>query len=246
MSREASSDALEHQRSLSVLAAVQAYWGYVAATRRLEVLRDAEDRAQRLLDETRKLIQADERPAADEVRVRANYTSKRASRVAAEGGLTQSRAALASAMGVAQSFLLALPSPTTPLPDLREGSSFPDESAASQLALARRKDLVVAKHEFGATAALLAGARSESRPRFDMSFGVDYRGAAAGSPLNAVSAAHGLRTTVGFGFGVPLQNRDFYSRRASSSRRSRNSSSLAGSRSTPPPRRADSRPLRRS
>ena len=208
LNREASSVAVEHQRALSVLVVVQSYWGYAAAARRVEVLREAESRAQRLLEETQKLIEADERPAADAVRVRANHASKQANRLAAQGRLTEARGALASAMGISPEVLLTLTSPTTPLPDLVEGLSLPGSAAASQIALARRRDLVAAQNEFGAAAALLSGARSESRPRLDLSLGVDYRGAATGSALNAFNAAHGVRTTLGFSFGLPFQNRD--------------------------------------
>lgn len=92
--RQASRDALEHQKAVSVLTVVRAYWGYVAATRRVAVLRDAEDRAQRLLEETRTLIAANERPRADETRVRANYASKHASRLAGEARLIDARGTL--------------------------------------------------------------------------------------------------------------------------------------------------------
>ena len=207
LSREASGFTLEHQRSLSVLGVVQSYWNYVAAARRVEVMRDAETRAQRLLDETQKLIAADERPAADEVRVRANYASKRASRVAAEGGLNDARADLASAMGISPEAMLALPLPNTALPDIADRSSLPSTAAASELALARRRDLVAARNQSSAVAALLSGARSDARPRFDLAIGVDYSGAAH-SPVDAFGAGQGVRSTVGVSFGLPLQNRD--------------------------------------
>jgi outer membrane protein TolC len=208
MDRQARGTVLEHQRAVSVLIAVQAYWSYVTASRRSEVLRDAESRALRLLDETQKLIEADERPAADEIRVRANYASKRANRLAAESRLTEARGTLASAIGVSQELLLTLPPPATPLPDVTEGAAFPSSSAASELALACRRDLIAAHNQAEAAAALLSGVQSESRPRFDLSLGVDYGGAATGSPLNAFNAAHGVRTTLGFSFELPFQNRD--------------------------------------
>lgn len=208
VSHRASESAFQHQRALSALAVIRAYWNYTAATRRVEVLRDAESRAQRLLSETQKLIAADKRPAADEIRVRANHTSKRASRASAEAGLADARAALASAMGVAPEMALDLATATTPLPDFTDKSSLPAVEDAVRYALTRRMDLAAAHAIAEASSVLLAGARTESRPRFDLQLGVDYRGVAGGSALDALYAAQGLRTTVGFSFGVPLQNRD--------------------------------------
>lgn len=206
--REASASALEHQRAVSVLLVAQAYWSYAAAIQRIAVLRASEERARKLLEQTRTLIAADEQPAADEIRVRANYASKRASRLAAEGALIEARGTLAETMGVSQEILSTLPEPVTPLPDLSPDMELPTSSTASELALAHRRDLVAAQNQSAAAAAVLSGAQSESRPRFDLSLGLGYGGAATGSPLDAFSAAQGVRTSVGFSFGLPFQNRD--------------------------------------
>jgi outer membrane protein TolC len=206
--REASDNTLEHQRGASVLAVVQAYWAYVAATRRLAVLQGAESRAQRLVEQTRALIEADERPAADEIRVRAHHASKRASRLAVERALIEARTALATAMGITREAMEALPPPATPLPDLTVGATLPTAPEATELALARRQDLVAAGREWRAAAAMVSGAHSEARPRFDLSVGIGYAGATAGSALDAFSAGRGLHTSVSASLGLPVQNRE--------------------------------------
>ncbi|HLL45203.1 MAG TPA: TolC family protein, partial [Longimicrobiaceae bacterium] len=77
---QASAADLRQTRAESVLRSVEAYWGYLGAVRRLEVQREAEERAGRLVGETRRLVDADQRPAADLVRVEASLASRRASR----------------------------------------------------------------------------------------------------------------------------------------------------------------------
>lgn len=68
---EASREDLRFSVAQAVLASVSAYWNLLAAEKSLEVAREAEAGIDRLLEDTRKLIAADERPAADLLLIRA-------------------------------------------------------------------------------------------------------------------------------------------------------------------------------
>jgi len=96
---EATRLALRHTRAASVLSSVVSYWDYLAAQQRLEVLRSSEERAQRIADQTRVLVQAEERTATDLTQTLGNLAAKRVTRIAAEQGLVEARQQLGLAVG---------------------------------------------------------------------------------------------------------------------------------------------------
>ncbi len=96
--------------------AAVAYWSYAAARQRLDVQRETERRAQLLVDETRELIRADERPAGDLAQLLGNLATRRAQRVTAEQAVDEARQQLGVVMGVPAATIAALPAASTPYP----------------------------------------------------------------------------------------------------------------------------------
>lgn len=172
---EAARLGLQHTAAQQVLAAVVAYWDYQAARARLEALRSSEQRAERAVEETSALVKADERTPADLIQLRGNAASKRASRVAAEQTLSAARTDLGLAMGLPAEAIGALPLPSTAFPG--PGTS------AGRLALRRlvedsyprRADLSAAEQRVRAAEIRLEAARSDERPRLDLSLSTGYR-----------------------------------------------------------------------
>ncbi|MET0399631.1 MAG: TolC family protein [Longimicrobiaceae bacterium] len=211
---QASAADLRQQRSASVLRSVEAYWGYLAAVKRLEVQREAENRAARLVEETRRLVAADQRPAADLVRVEASLASRRAARLAEEQGLTAARRDLGLAMGIPAASLAALPAPATPFPVPGSGAAgaIPTPAAVAAEALRTRPDLAALRARRQAAHTLLRGARGEMRPRLDLGVRVGYTGVEDGAALHGMlpplSGRSGVHAEVRISSGLALGNRE--------------------------------------
>ncbi|MBV9773401.1 MAG: TolC family protein [Gemmatimonadetes bacterium] len=212
-SYSASSADLRHRRAQSVLRSTEAYWGYLAAVERLRVLHEAEFRAERLVEETRTLVEADERPAADLVQVTASLSSKRASRLAGEQGLTAARRELGLAMGIPVEALAALPAPATPFPTPGDPAAGPIPTAQTVAAeaLRARADLASLHYRREASRTLLRAARSELRPQVDLSVSLGYTGVEEGGSLDRMlaplSGRNGFHAEVKLSSGLTLGNR---------------------------------------
>jgi outer membrane protein TolC len=201
---------LRHRRAQTVLDAVLAYWDYAAAARRVEVLREAEQRGATLLSETEALIRADARPAIDAVPLRAALASKRADVIAGGAAMVLARQQLARVMGVTPAQFLAMPAPATPLPGAGAGE-VPAEALAAQ-ALERRGDLAAARSREAAAQALLRAARGERRPQLDLRLSAGLSGLESGQALRPfltpfAEGRSGAHLAVDVAYAVPVRNR---------------------------------------
>lgn len=212
MLHSASQATLEHRRAAALLEAVEAYWGYVAAHARLGVLRDAEERTARLLEQTRTLVAADERPAVDLLPLEANLASRRASRISGERAVLTARQGLGRAMGIEADAVRALPAPSTAFPDAPPGGVALDPAALVEAAVRARPDLEATRRQRQAAQDLLAGYRGQARPRLDLNLTLGYQGLEAGDELGRFispfySELGGMHTRVEVTYDVPLRNR---------------------------------------
>jgi outer membrane protein TolC len=202
---------LRHTIAARVLAAVTAYWDYVSAEGRLAVFADSEKLAERTTDRTRVLVEADERTAADLTQVRANLASKRVTRLAAEQALTEAQQQLGLAIGLPAERIATLPRASTafPAPGQPTGERAPAEPPAG--AGARRDDLAAAEQAQRAADSVLAGVRSELRPRLDLSLTAGYNAAQTGLGFTDFFApawrdAARVDTSVQLAFQFPTAN----------------------------------------
>lgn len=212
MQHSASQAALAHRRSATLLQAVEAYWGYTAAHARLEVLRTAEDRTSRLVEQTRRLIAADERPAVDSLPLKASLASRRAARISGERAVMAARQELGRAMGIAPGAVRTLPPPSTGFPGHPDAGGAADYEALVERALRARPDLEAARRQHDAARDLLAGYRGQARPRLDLNLTLGYQGLEPGDELGRLvspfySELGGMHTRVAVTYGLPLRNR---------------------------------------
>jgi outer membrane protein TolC len=212
MLHSASQATLEHRRAAALLEAVEAYWGYVAAHARLEVLRGAEERTARLLEQTRTLVAADERPAVDLLPLEANLASRRASRISGERAVITARQELGRAMGIEPDAVRTLAPPSTTFPAAPAGGVTIDDAALVQSALRARPDLEASRRQRQAAQDLLAGYRGQARPRLDLNLTLGYQGLEAGDELGRLvspfySELGGMHTRVEMTYDFPLRNR---------------------------------------
>lgn len=208
----ASAAELRFRRSQALLDATEAYWDYVAAHARLEVLRQTEARSTRLVEQTRRLVEADERPRVDLLPLEANLASRRAARISGERALITARQELGRAMGIAPGDVLRLPPPATDFPDGPGAGGIAADSGLVRRALAERADLEAARRRRDAAHDLLAGYRAEARPRLDLTLTLGYQGLEAGDELGRwispfYSELGGMHTRLELTYGMPLRNR---------------------------------------
>lgn len=208
---EASILEARHTTAASILGVAVAYWNELAAEERLGVYRSSEERAEQLVDDTRKLVAAGERPAADLDQLLANLALKRAARATGEQSGIEARQQLALAMSVYGGSTSALPRAVTAFPEiLPDGAGLASPSHdAIAAALGRRADLAALVARRAAAEAQLAGVRGGLRPRFDLTVGFGYVGFAADDGVDGAFSSFyrhvpGLNASVQLSYELPL------------------------------------------
>jgi outer membrane protein TolC len=208
---EAARWGLRHTAAQQVLAAVAAYWDYQAANQRLEVLRSSEARAERMVEQTRALVDADERTPADLIQLRGNAASKRVARTCAEQDLIAARMALGLTIGLPADAIAALPPPTTAFPGPGGSAGRLDASRLVEEAYRRRADLAAADQDTRSASIRLEAARSDLRPRFDLGLSTGYRATEADEGIDRFFLTVNQRqprldALVKLSFEIPLFN----------------------------------------
>jgi outer membrane protein TolC len=171
-----------HVTAQSVLMAITAYWDYQASILRLDVLTDSERRAQRLLEDTSRLVEAGERPPSDLTQVRGNAAAKRVTRLSAEQAVVDTRVQLGLLMGIGPTETAALGQATTAFPavDAAPAASplpvLPALPVMVAEALDRRPDLQATQRRVESARTLFDAARENLKPRVDLISSVGYAG----------------------------------------------------------------------
>jgi outer membrane protein TolC len=204
---EASQHDLRHAVALGIVGTVATYWGLVAARKNLDVAIEAEASIRQMLAETRKLIEADEIPAADLNLVRASLLDRTTARIAAEQALLEARQRLGLATGLSHMSVATLEA-TEDFP-LRTDTTLPAASERTRLidmAMSRRADLAAARLREDAARTLTGSARSNLQPQLDVNLGVGYTGLAEGGGSGQLINALGQnRAGVNLGLSISYQ-----------------------------------------
>ena len=174
--------------------AVLAYWRYLAAHGRLRTYVASADRAQRLVEETRVLIRADERPASDLDLVASNRAQKLTAVTVARQTLLDAKYALGVAMGLPAGSIPTLGPPLTGFPEPtgehRSATGTAARAAAVRTALGARRDLAALRARRDGARLAWEGALRDVRSRWDIVTRVGYTGV-AGRAASAPDASFG-------------------------------------------------------
>jgi outer membrane protein len=212
---DASDESLRHAMAQAVLDAAVSYWNYRAAAVRLQIHQASEERAARMLDETQRLVAADERTAADATQARANLAQKRVNRIGAEQAVIEAREQVGLAMALTPPEIAALALPGTDFPRaVIDTSGVPEVIDADSLvrdALARRADVRAATLNERSFSEQLAGARRDLRPRLDLVMSLGYIGIAQGNGVQRFFSplyenVPGLTSSVSLRYELPSAN----------------------------------------
>lgn len=183
---------------------VGAYWSYRASYDRLAIYAAAEERAQRMADETARLVEVDERPASDLKQLHANAAAKRAARLLAEQRIAEARRVLGLAIGLSTAEIEALAIASTPFP-VATVDDWSDDRADQYLARAasERADLVSGVRRRDASRIEFEASLKDLSARIDLSASIGYQGYAQRWGLNGLlSPLH--QNTSGVNGGVQL------------------------------------------
>lgn len=174
---------LRQTLALRVLTVASQYWVVEAAARNLEVLSASETSARELLENTRKLIEADQLPAAELVQLEANVVSKESSRIGGERDLFAARQDLGREIGLDAAEIAGLSLPADPFPDLAPDEVPPLSQAPRFVteALGRRADLRAARERRTGSEILRRAAATALKPQLDLVFEPRYSGLLTGS-----------------------------------------------------------------
>ena len=199
--------------SQSLFNTLSAYWNYVGAKKSLETLVESEARAKEILDKTKKLVDAGEKPRAELDQLSANLADKTASRIRAEQALTEQKQALGFAMGIAFEEIdtLPLPADSFPEPGERPYPSLEEKDPLIKTAVEKRGDLQEAKLRERSADILMISAKNGLLHKLDMNFTAGYAGLDEGTGANAFvdsfeERVSGFNSTVGVTYEWPFAN----------------------------------------
>lgn len=172
--------------SLSVRDAAIAFWDYLASSRQLEIARRGEARTAALIEELRKLIAADEIPAADLDLALANHAERINARIGAEQSMLQTRQTLILAMGVAVPRLVGMAAPVGDFPAAQASAMNMNPESLPVLverSMARRGDWLALERQIEALRERVAAAQDLTLPQVDLSINLSSTGLREGSTL---------------------------------------------------------------
>ncbi len=172
--------------SLALRDTAAAFWEYAARWRQLEIARAGERRAAGLVDELRKLLAADEIPAAEIDLSSASLVERVNARIAAEQALSEARLALGRVMGVEPGRLGAIAAPANALPQaVSPGLERIRVSELVDGAGKLRDDLHALTLLIAAAREKIEQARDSARPLVDLTVSVGVSGLREGTSLSA-------------------------------------------------------------
>lgn len=209
---QASKETLRQTVNSSLLYSISAYWTYLSASRRLEILRNAENRAEKLLNETIELIKADHQPASEKSQVEANLASRQAETVAGENALIQEQRTLGLALGLTPEEISTLPLPVANFPDCDSFGDIPSLSMKLlENTLSTRPDLSALRFQERAAERLTVGSKNEELPQVDLDLSVGYSGLDENTRFSSFVTPFsknvpGLNATIQLQTELPLKN----------------------------------------
>jgi outer membrane protein TolC len=211
-SAEATRRASEHELALTAqqltFATAAEYFELVAARATVVLLQEGEALAKKLVDDTRLLVQANQRPAADLRQIEGNLANRSRAVLLAKNDEIQSSYRLRAAMGIG--FEGQAPwVGTDALPAGREAPE--DRESAVRRAREARPDLKAARENVEAAAALFRGAERNALPALDVTASVGYGGGNERSGIGPffTSPANnipGVSAGVGLRLELPVRN----------------------------------------
>lgn len=192
---------------------LSAYWNYSVQLALETVARSSEARSRALLESTRKLVDAAERPRADLVLLQADLADRVSAREAASLAVSDARTTLGRLLGLDAVAIAVLGEPREPLPAIVD-IGMPGESELARLraaALERRPDLLALGAQGAAAERYAQAAHHQLLPVLDLDVGLQYaklndNGRHFPYPGDAGRVQQGPSIVARLNFQFPVQN----------------------------------------
>jgi outer membrane protein TolC len=208
LARDAAAHTVDGTAQAQVYLTLVAYFQLVAATENLALLRDAETAARKVVEDTKVLVEAQQRPRSDLPSLEGNLANRSQAAIDAEDDRIQAVQSLALAMGRGLEGALDwrstddFPDPSTPTPD---------RDTIVRSALRDRKDLAAARETVASATALLEGAQHNTLPSVDLNVSLGYAGALQSDGVGPFFEAlgnnvPGVNGSVGLSLALPVNN----------------------------------------
>jgi outer membrane protein TolC len=174
--------------SQNVLNTVTAYWSLIASSKILDIANESESSGRRMVEQTQKLIDADELPAADLNVLKADLMDRMATRIAAEQNLLDAQLSIAQAIGLQYQQIVPI-EPIDKIPPLDTEIAGLGNFLAPLInqGIEKRADHVAAKLRQESAKILLDAAQNNRKPQVDINLSVGYAGLAEGAGYNNIS-----------------------------------------------------------
>lgn len=214
--RELAASGLDLRQTVAqrVLTVASQYWQVRAAEHNLEVLRASERSSGELLENTRKLVQADQVPPAELVQLEANLAAKESARIGGERDLFTQRQSLGREIGLDPAEIAVLPPPADPFPTPAPGEVPPDSRAPDFIAVAlrHRADVEAARQRLAEAEIQRKAAENALQPQLDLVVTPGYSGLALGGDTTSFFSplfrnVPGASTVVALALSWPVLNR---------------------------------------
>lgn len=189
LEREAARQDLRYTISQNIQNTVQAYWALLAAHKNLAIAKETEDGVSLMVEQTRKLIKADELPASDINFLLANQLGKTTLRISNEQALLSAQQALGQLMGLSYQQITSL-EPTDEFPSNTSEMPLHESQLArlTHLAMERRSDLAAALLRQDSAKTLTSADKNNLKPQLNLTGSVGYAGLVeGGNPLEGLS-----------------------------------------------------------
>jgi outer membrane protein TolC len=200
---------VRHAASVAIYSTAVAYWNLRAAEDILEAQRESETRAQQLVGDIQRLINADERPAADINLIRANLTGKRTARLVAEQNLINARLALGEKIGLEYGELAQTAKARDAFPAYRNDMALIENaSELVEKATANRFDLKASLVNLDALRIAVNSAKDNLKPILGLTVGINYAGQVTReNPLMVlIRRAGDVQLTAGLNYTWDVEN----------------------------------------
>lgn len=196
----AAAHTVAHTAQGQVASAVTAYYNLVAAGQQVALLRDAQAAAQKLLDDSRTMVEQDARPRSDLRQLEGNLADRTRDVRNAENIELQALYFLQEEMGIG--------SVDSPYWEPTDGLPAAQPAAMDQVDIVRRarlarRDIKAARETIASAGAALRGAEYNTKAALDLSGNVGYNGAVDGGGAGDFFASAG-RNIPGVSGGVAL------------------------------------------
>lgn len=195
-----------------VLAAITIYWQYVGAYQIFKINQGNEARVQRLLEMTQTLIEADKKPRAELVQIRADLAQKQGQTILAKQSFLRIQQLLKSRIGFEEQVTLGMPNDIFPSPNAANFSIELQASEFYEMALKNRPDLKSVFLNQAALSNFLDLSENGLKPQLDLKGSLGYggfrKGGAYGNLLSLFGEEAGSRWNAGItlSYLFPLQN----------------------------------------